>query len=744
MQSTTDPESTKLPMARGGGASNEIDLRDFISTVVAGKWVIFFVAVASTILSIAYVAFARPIYQADAVIQVEDDKPALSGLSDLTGVLPSDSAIGAEIEILRSRAILGEVVSELNLTTSISPIRFPLIGGAWSRLLSDVGPPPFIGRLSGYVWGNEVPKIRRFEVEGGGEYLELDVVALNEQEIDIFSSQNPVASGSLGETISFIDPISGDSVLINISGPLGRKGSRYKLIHKPKLAAILSLKSRLAVSEVGRETGIMRLRIEGPDPSALERSLNAIANTYLRQNVERRSAEAQQSLAFLSDQLPQVRAELEGSENKLAKFREKNKTIDLSIETESVLEKMVLLDQRLSELELKRAELTRNYTPDHPVVKTLDEQRAQLTEEKEKLEESSSTLPDVQQELLRLAREVEVGTQLYTYMLNRVQELRVVKAGTVGNVRIIDGAVTNPHPVKPRKKFSVVASFLSGVIVSLIFLIGRRMFRLGITDPNELERILEVPVYAVLPFNEEISRRKSEDAALVVSSAPTSIVSEAFRSLRTSVFFGVEKKQHEAAIIAVSGPAPNVGKTFVSTNMAATLTESGKNVLYIDADLRRGDADSKLGVRRQPGLSSALLEPEVNVIQSCPYIQGLSVVPRGKSPPNPAELFMDARFSVLLDDWKKKYDFIIIDTPPVLAVTDPVIIGKYVDALFLVGRAGKTAMHELVEAKNRFERTGVPVKGVIVNGMTKGLSSGGQYGSGYGYYNYSYTSSNEL
>ena len=224
---------------------------------------------------------------------------------------------------------------------------------------------------------------------------------------------------------------------------------------------------------------------------------------------------------------------------------------------------------------------------------------------------------------------------------------------------------------------------------------------------------------------------------------PTAVISEAFRSLRTSLHFALADAG-PCPVIAISGPAPNVGKTFVAANLAYMLASSGRKVLFVDADMRRGDADKAFDIPRQPGLSHLLIDQAAgNIIKTSNACETLNVIGRGKAPPNPSELLLGERFQSLVTRWKTQYDFIVIDTPPILAVTDASLIARLCDALFLVGRAGKTHMHELVECRKRFERGGISVKGVLINGMTASLAQGGRYGYGYGYYDYKYAPTNE-
>lgn len=724
-----------------GISREEVDVRDIVLSISNGKWVIIVCALLFSALGVAYTYVAEPKYSGDALVQIEEQQSAVPGIAELAGSLPSDSAVGAEIAIIRSRSVLGEVVDKLGLDRRVEISLFPVLGRFFYKEScgegsSGRGGP---GILQEYVWcgGLEVGVLRSIP---GNNPVELNVIRSSDVEFSIANGKGDyVASGRIGEIVNYTDIETGERVSVSIRSISASVGGVFKVVFLPRVLAIKQLSSSLQVSEVGRDTGVMKLQMEGGQPDEIVEVLDAVAREYLKQNVERKSAEAQQSLTFLNEQLPEVRSQLAVAENKLASFREQNQTIDLSIETESVLTKMVDLEQRISELDLKRSELRRIYTEDHPLLKTLAEQRAQLVTERASVEAQTSTLPDVQQELLRLVREVEVTTELYTFMLNKAQELRVVEAGTVGNVRVIDGAAVSYDPVWPKPKRILTVSFLLGVMFGVCLVVYRRLVRVGLTDPDGLESAVGVPVYAVLPLGDSRERQGGSNR-LTTLHFPNSIVTEAFKSLRTSLYFGTIASD-KGRVISVSGPTPNVGKTFVSTNLAQIISSSGKKVLFVDADMRRGDADKAFGLPRSPGLSNVLSGTDTMDWRKClnkiKGSDGLDVLLRGKSPPNPAELLLTGAYRELIEIWRDEYDFVIVDTPPVLAVTDPVILGAGSDQLFLIGRAGVSSIHELQESINRFQRGGVEVTGVIVNGMTQSLSGKAKYG--YGYYSYSYS-----
>jgi len=193
-------------------------------------------------------------------------------------------------------------------------------------------------------------------------------------------------------------------------------------------------------------------------------------------------------------------------------------------------------------------------------------------------------------------------------------------------------------------------------------------------------------------------------------------------------------------VIAISGPSPGVGKSFISVNLATVLAQSSKKVLIIDADMRKGYLQKAFNEKWENGLSDFLsgrLELK-NVIKQT-KVENLHLITRGQIPPNPSELLMHERFSKLIETIKEHYDIVIIDTPPILAVTDPAIVSAHAGSTLLVTRFGQNHIRELDLTRNRFEQNGIDVKGVVFNGVLKKASNAYGY---YGYYNYEYKSTN--
>lgn len=291
----------------------------------------------------------------------------------------------------------------------------------------------------------------------------------------------------------------------------------------------------------------------------------------------------------------------------------------------------------------------------------------------------------------------------------------------------------------------VMATMLGGMLAVAIVLIQKAIHK-GIEDPNEIEA-LGLPVYASVPYSDYQDKltgfsraRKGKDKpkSILAVDNPADLSIEALRSLRTSLHFAMMEAKNN--IIAISGPSPGVGKSFISVNLATVLAQSGKKVLIIDADMRKGYLQTQFGMQWDDGLSD-YLSGRLNLEQVTKksQVEELDVITRGQIPPNPSELLMHSNFSKLVEEIKSKYDIVIIDTPPILAVTDPAIVSAHTGTTLLVTRFGQNHAREIELTRNRFEQNGIDVKGVVFNGVLRKASNAYGY---YGYYNYEYKSGN--
>ncbi|HBR2076877.1 TPA: polysaccharide biosynthesis tyrosine autokinase [Klebsiella quasipneumoniae subsp. quasipneumoniae] len=702
-----------------------IDLGHLIGEFIDHRKLIISVTSLFTLIALIYAIFATPIYQADALIQVEQ-KQANAILSNLTQMLPDSQPQSApEIALIQSRMILGKTVDDLNLQARVKEKYFPLLGRGFARLMGNKEGNISISRL--YINGDdtEEPKV---------------ILTVKDKNNYSIQMGDTVFSGKVGELLEE------NGISLKVDSIDAAPGNEFVVAYVSRLKAITDLQDSLIVADQGKDTGMLTLSLTGDNPLLIERILNSVSENYLAQNIARQAAQDAKSLEFLSKQLPQVRGDLDLSEDKLNQYRRLNDSVDLSLEAKAVLDQIVNVDNQLNELTFRESEISQLYTKEHPTYKALMEKRKTLQDEKIKLNKRVSAMPETQQEILRLSRDVESGRAVYMQLLNRQQELNIAKSSAIGNVRIIDDAVTQTKPVKPKKILILLAGIVFGGMVSVGLVLLRVLLRRGIETPEQLEEV-GINVYASIPVAETFTKNNlqgkgstkkvfNEIPSFLAVDNPADLAIEAIRGLRTSLHFAMMEARNN--ILMISGASPNAGKTFVSSNLAAVIAQTGKKVLFIDTDMRKGYTHKLFNENNSNGLSDILSgKTEISLAIKTIKSAGFDYISRGMVPPNPAELLMNKRFGDLLEWANNNYDIVVLDTPPILAVTDAAVIGHYVGTTLLVARFELNTAKEIEVSIKRFEQTGIIVKGCILNGVVKKASS--YYGYGYNHYGYSYT-----
>lgn len=705
--------------------ADEIDLARLIGELIDHHKLIISVTSLFTLIALIYALFATPVYQAASLIQVEQ-KQGNAILNSLSQVLPDSQPQSApEIALLQSRMILGKTVDDLNLQTKVEQDYFPLFGRGWARLTGEKSGSISISRFYISESNDEVPDIK-LEVKDKDNY--------------VLTIGDKTLQGQVGQLID------SDGISIKVEGINASPGTEFTITYISKLKAITNLQQSLSISDQGKDTGMLTISLTGEEPQLIENIVNSISNNYLTQNIARQAAQDAKSLDFLNQQLPKVRNDLDVAEDKLNLYRRQNDSVDLSLEAKSVLDQIVNVDNQLNELTFRESEISQLYTKEHPTYKALMEKRKTLQDEKSKLNKRVASMPETQQEILRLSRDVDSGRAVYMQLLNRQQELNIAKSSAIGNVRIIDDAVTQSKPVKPKKTIIVLVGLILGGMISVGLVLLRVFLRRGVESPEQLEE-LGINVYASIPVSEAFAKKiaqtqswrkktQSEIQGFLAIDNPADLAIEAIRGLRTSLHFAMMEARNN--ILMISSASPNAGKTFVSSNLAAVIAQTGKKVLFIDTDLRKGYTHKLFNLPNDNGLSD-VLSGKVEISKAVKHISGagFDFISRGMVPPNPAELLMHRRFEELLSWASSHYDIVVLDTPPILAVTDAAVIGHYAGTTLLVARFDLNTAKEIDVSIRRFEQSGVTIKGCILNGVVKKASS--YYSYGYNHYGYSYT-----
>lgn len=579
-----------------------LDLGRLLGEVIDHRKLIVSVTSLFTLLALLYAIFATPIYQADALIQVEQ-KQANAILSNLSQMLPNSQPQSApEITLLGSRMILGKTVDDLNLQIRAKQDYFPVFGRGLARLLGEKPNNISISRL--YIKnseGDEVPEIKLTVLDERNYKLDVGDLVLK------------------GKTGSLLEK---DGIALLVDKIEATPGTTFSIKYVSRLKAISDLQEALEVADQGKNTGMLGISLTGDNPVLIEKIVDSISNNYLAQNIARQAAQDAKSLDFLNEQLPQVRSDLDLAEDKLNKYRQQNDSVDLSLEAKSVLDQIVNVDNQLNELTFRESEISQLYTKEHPTYKALLEKRKTLQDEKAKLNKRVANMPGTQQEILRLSRDVESGRAVYMQLLNRQQELSISKSSAIGNVRIIDNAVTEIKPVKPKKILIVLIGIVFGGIVSIGLVLLRVFLRKGIESPEQLEEV-GCNVYASIPVAEAYTKiteqskkwsrkeNKINQGFLAVDN-PADLAIEAIRGLRTSLHFAMMESRNN--VLMISGASQNAGKIFVSSNLSAVIAQTGKKVIFIDTDMRKGYTHKLFNVSNDNGLSDILSGDVANLL----------------------------------------------------------------------------------------------------------------------------------
>ena len=735
------PQQAALPMPALEEEGEGINLVEYLDILVDNRWLIAIVTAAALFLGFAYAFFGKPMYEANVAVQVEDSgNSAGSFLGDAASSLLSVKTPAAgEIEIIKSRAILAQAVENTKLYISAQPRYAPVVGSWLSRRATDLSNPGFMG-LSGYVTGTEKIVVPQFDVPADLEeqQFSLTVQADNRYELAHPGIETPL-KGVIGTPL--VANLPGGSLRLLVSSVSAKPGAQFRLIRFSKQLTLLSLQDGLKVVEKGKQSGVIDVSWKHPSPEKLTQLLNEIGRLYVRQNIERKAAEAEKTLGFLDTALPQFKKQLEQSEDLYNRYRNENGTVSLDDEAKNALTQTVDLQSRLLEAQQKRRELSARFTDKHPSIQTLDTQISAWKGEIASVDSRIRKMPLLQQNTVQMQRDIKVNTDLYVSLLNSSLQMRLAKEGKVGNVRLLDDAITPEEPVWPKRPLILALALLLGLMAGVAAAIARNSFFGGIRNPSEIEMHTGLSVYSSIPLSgaQRMIDRSIENRApglhiLALQHSEDPAV-ESLRSLRTALQFAMLEAPNNRLLI--SGATPGVGKTFVSVNFAAITAASGKKVLLVDADLRKGRVNQFFSMSRSSGLSELIagtLSLEKAIRPS--VLPNLDVITTGVFPPNPAELLLSDSFSQLLEKLSPSYDLVIIDTAPVLVAADTASVAPLAGSLLLVARAEKTQLGELNESVRRLAHAGCTANGVILNAMDLSRRHAGSSSYKYGGYRY--------
>lgn len=719
--SPSDP-SWRPSRHRGSDQIETADLGEWLVNLWESRYLllgcsVFFLAIG------CFMAWTSiPTYQAEAMLQIQGKRIGASDAAfvKMENLFAEPPEAQAEIEILKSNRVLGGTVESLRLNIAIAPKLTPLVGAILMRGKPDAP------RL----------EIDTFELPSQLQGEKFTLTAMKEGGFQWNAPDgSKLTTGKPGELVQGF--IGGLPLNLKVHAMVAEPGQKFVIFKKPMNAALAELNQRFNAFEKGKQTNVIGLTLIDPSPKRGAEILNEIMNRYIQLKIERKTGEASKTLTLLQEKMPVLKARLDAAENRLNQFRSRSGSVDLTREADVFLQQGAALNAQISTLKQKKEELLRTYRENSDVVSTLNQQLSKLQGELGQVNSKMRSLPGTQQEVVRLSRDVQVNTELYTALLNNIQQLQIASAGEVGSATIIDPATPNSTPLGPKPLMIVFLYGFLGLLLGVCILLLQRALRSRIKDHRLIESKLGLPVLVTIPHSKAqeehhraISQRKGGSHLLALQT-PDDLSMESLRSLRTVLHFSMKEARNCA--IMITGPSPTIGKSFISSNFAAVLAQTGARVLAMDGDLRRGNLHHYFGLKNRLGGLSEVLSGRSNwkdVVHKT-EVTGLDVISTGVIPPNPADLLMTPLFSELIKEVCEAYDFVIIDAAPLLPVTDPLIIGSKVGTVLLVAKYDQHPLDELRTCQKRLESQGIRVSGCVFNDIKP-------LGLGYGYQDYRY------
>ena len=730
-------DSNNLSKTTAQKSSDDIDLLALAFSVLRGWKTILLLALLGLVVGVLYSRYVNPIYKSDALIQIEEQSQGISSALESSDLVTSSvGPAQTETQLIKSRMVLSPVVDLLHLDIQL---RDPAVGtlekiknnSTNTQFSSTEG--VFLDTSDGQV------QVSNFEVSQ--DYLNKSFTLSRSNEGFILNDGFDDFRGQLGQPYRFRGT---DGVIEIQVNELPTANHPVKITKKSLQNTTDSINSALTVAEAGVQTGMIQLSLTGQNQEQTSLVLKNIILSYIDQNQSRNSEETTRTIKFMESQIPIMRQKLEAAEAAFNTFRENNGTIDVNQEASMLVAEKGRIDTQINELRLKKADLTTYYTEEHPQVIQINDQLQVLNNRKREIDDRVEQLPEVQRQFLQLSEDMTINREIYLTMLKNYEELKIVKAGQIGYARIIDMPINTYRVIAPKKNLITLIALILGALFGIIVVLLKNALKNTVKDPERIEEKTGVPVIATIPRSPSLSRlakKKDNPNRLLAYVDNNSLSYEAIKSLRTYLMFGmpeVGKLGQRAKIVLITGESPGVGKSFVSANLAEVFSQLNKKVLVVDADMRLGEMHRLFNMEPDNGLTELLNHEEITEEKIVSAIHPTTMdfidfMPRGKQPHNPTSLLTGERFSEVMRQLSMHYDYIVIDSPPVLAASDPVILSQYADKVLMVTRYDKSIEGQLGYAIKQMNKANIQVDGIVLNDVQQTSMSKYSY-----HYNYAY------
>jgi len=740
----------------------QIDLRDYLRVVLKRRWTIFtffFIVV----LTVAFHTFsATPIYQASSRIIIEKENPKLVSIQEVMVVDASESDYyQTQYKIIESRAVAREVVRRLDLYNS--PEFFP---PPKNDLISEI--KRWFQETIGF-WISWIQDLIKVETEAPDKGTERGVgegSSLSESvnvEIDTMPDSRLVSSFLSRVGISPIRNSRLVDVSVEGSDPVLAARMANELVRtyidqnlETKLSA-----AKDAVKWLNDRIDEERKKVEEAETAFLTYKKKHQVVTDFSENTESINA---QKLANLNARVVDAESVRVVAETRYKQAADLKNSPEMLDSIPDVLKNRLVQQIKKMEVDLynRMSELSKKYGKKHPKMVALKSELSDLNERKNKeirrivnslrneykltlaKEESlkkafskqkADSLIDkkVAIEFRVLQRQVESSRHIYELLIKRVKETTLTEEIRTGNIRVIDRAEVPLFPVKPNKKLNIILAVIVGLTIGIALSFFLEYLDNTIKLPDEIRSYLKIPYLGVIPTFAASESQDGIPGELITVHSPKSSASEAYKGIRTGVLFS--SAEHTPQVILVSSAGPDEGKTISASNLAVTMAQAGSRVLLLDCDMRRPKIHNIFKVRRDNGVSNILVKADDHrdTISTTP-VTNLHVMPSGHIPPNPSEILSSKRMAELLGTLRNEYSQIIIDSPPLTAVTDSIVMAPMTDGVIIVIRAGDTPKQVVKNGLAQLKSVNAHVLGAVLNAVNTGRDSYYDYQYYYYYY----------
>jgi capsular exopolysaccharide synthesis family protein len=743
----------------------QVTLTDYIRILRRGRWIIFLSLIVVMATTIYYTFTTQPVYEASALIMLKEEGGVKQEIFEVGSFMKRETMINNHVEILRSRTLAEEVIH--NLQASVYADSLWILG---NRKREE--------RIQWKAWLEKTLKLKEQEDktpkfddlvksfrEGAISVVpkrDTDMVELKVQAYSPFEAS--LIANTWMNAYVHMDIRESRAEVADIRQFLDDKQREMEQKLTGSETALKNYKQKEGVAELNAETEQI-IKMSADFETMYQEAVTDLESNERRLTVLKSKLNESQKAALNSSLSSPVIQELQKQQAKLiadiASYEQQLKSTDYYSQDDPTLKKY---KQRLEGLQVKiREEMNKMVSGGASTLNPLDVSQNLLTSILEIEVENSSlkartqelkkivsrynrelnSVPEKHLRLAQLQRELEVNNNIYLMLREKYEENRIAEVGQLGSVREIDQAKPPKEPIRPKKKMNLILGFIVGLGLGVGITFLREYLDTSVKTIEDLEQ-MNFGVLGSIPFissqsvvknNGKVGEITLIESRLITHFAPKSPVSEAYRSLRTNIQFAKADKKVKSALVTSS--VPGEGKSTTVANLAITFAQMGAKTLLIDADLRRPVLHGIFGCSRNDGLTNVLvgrstLEEAIHETR----IDGLNLLVSGTLPPNPSELLNSKVMAKLVDKVSSVYDFVLFDTPPVIAVTDAAVLSTNVDGVVLIVKSGETSREVIERSRMLLDKVNANLLGVLVNGVHLSM----MYGSYYQYYQYYYYS----